>query len=201
MDQPLGNYHHSFHHCGQLTSRKELLRLLEIRFAPLSMNTLKDHCSNSLNNGNWLTIKQNMKVFLTVPMIISLLPPQLLYFGIRARDSKGVTSVAASKQSQAIGLASLQEEKFLDKNSCAKSWIPKSNFVSLPYYKPLLHLLLVLLSILTIQKTFPNKRLTPSEMQFRCEKGLYFNCDENFTPDTSETKVHAFVNMMRTDFA
>ncbi|KAJ4974744.1 hypothetical protein NE237_007918 [Protea cynaroides] len=83
-----------------------------------------------------------------------------------------------STMAEAVRLARLREVKLTE---ARRSWSkPTSNCFPPPSSMP--PLVPPILLAPTTAARFPIKRLTPAEMQSHRDKGLYYNCDEKFSP-------------------
>ncbi|GAU49705.1 hypothetical protein TSUD_182030 [Trifolium subterraneum] len=159
---------------GQLTSWSALLYALEARFAPSQYNDPKGALFKLTQRS---TVNDYLSEFETLANRITGLAPSFLLScfisGLNSDVRREVQALQPLTLIQAAALARLQEEKLNDHRRAVRG---KGILASTPSPTKITPPLLQSSS----KPIF--KRLSPTEMTLRREKGLCFNCDEKFSP-------------------
>lgn len=104
-------------------------------------------------------------------------------FGLALEIRHEVQALQPLTLVQAVGLARLQEEKFLNSQRSLRGKMPSiSSSITLSPLSSSIssHSSPLLPTPLKLPPLFSIKRLSPEELTFRRECDLYFNCDEKF---------------------
>lgn len=158
---------------GQVTSWEALLHALEARFAPSQYDDPKGALFKLTQKGS---VNEYLTEFETLANRIVGLPLSFLLScfisGLALDVRREVQALQPLSFIQVAALARLQEEKLHEARKSARN----KGILPTP---------------VASYNRFPNnpkppvpyfKRLTPTEMSLRREKGLCFNCDEKFSP-------------------
>lgn len=159
-------------HCnGQLTSWHEVLRSLESQFAP---SQYYDPQGSLFTLAQESSVADHQTKFATLSNQVYGLSPQALlscfFSGLKLTIQRELQPLQITMLSQAISLARLQEEKYWIHLHLQALVIKTPCFIWPSRQTP------------NKPNTLPIKKLTPSEMQFCSERGLFFNFVGKFHP-------------------
>ncbi|XP_058725452.1 uncharacterized protein LOC131596726 [Vicia villosa] len=165
------------HSNNMLLSWSAFLQAIESRFAP---SLYKDPKGALFKLCQTSSVKEYQAQFESLAnRIIGLPPPFYLscfISGLKPAIRREVQAFQPLSLTQAIHLAKLQEEKYMDRTPFpAKSFQPAAPTTgsSSSSFKPSI-------TVNPPKPPTPIKRLSPDELQARREKGLCYNCDERF---------------------
>ncbi|CAM8968817.1 unnamed protein product [Rhodiola kirilowii] len=175
MSGPALQWVHWMHRTHQLTSWDSFVRNLELRFGPSayqnpegSLYKLRQHASVS----SYLTEFETLSTRTSGLSSENLL--NCFVSGLRDDIRRELYLLRPTSLHQAIGMAKLVEEKCNDSRRYGpKPYNPKPTPYNPPYTTT---------SSDSQPSRLPVKRLTPAEMAARRDRGLCFNCDDQFTP-------------------
>lgn len=166
-------WYHWMHATNQLSTWEAFVRRAELRFRPSSF---VNHEAQLYKLKQKTTVTAYLGEFETLSTLISGLAPSNLLncflSSLREDIQRELYVLKPDDLHEAIGMAKLIEDKC--NSTRTRAWSPPA-LCLLPPQQPQA-------PTTTRQAPIPIKRLTPSEMLARREKGLCFNCDAKFTP-------------------